>query len=251
LSSDSRRFAFLPRQFSLAFLARRFIDGTMIAALIPTSAGSRMLFNWFDVAVVLLIMLGFWRGRKRGMSRDFLPAGFWFSVVIAGGFGYERVGNWAMSQPFLRQIFGNGLSNHTTVYVSSYLLIALVAFAVFQLLKQFFKKRLAGGNAFGGGEYYLGTMAGIVRYLCIGLAALALINAPYYSAADIAATEAYNNRWYGGGLKEYSGDFIPDLQEVQASIFRDSRLGPLIKHKLGLLLINTTQTAPGTAPSAI
>jgi hypothetical protein len=75
--------------------------------------------------------------------------------------------------------------------------------------------------------------------------ALALLNAPYYSLADIAKAKAYNNRWYGGGLKDYNGDFIPSVDEVQVSIFKESLIGPFIKDNLSMLLINTTETAPG------
>ena len=54
------------------------------------------------------------------------------------------------------------------------------------------------------------------------------------------AKQAYNNRWYGGGLKNYSGDFIPTVYEVQDSIFKQSLLGPFIKGNLSMLLINST-----------
>jgi hypothetical protein len=40
-------------------------------------------------------------------------------------------------------------------------------------------------------------------------------------------------------LKDYSGDFIPTVPEVQDSIFRKSLLGPLIKNNLSMLLINS------------
>ena len=69
-------------------------------------------------------------------------------------------------------------------------------------------------------------IAGIIRFACILLFFLALLNAPYYSAAEIAATKAYNNRWYGGGMKEFSGDFFPSLQQVQAGVFVNSISGP-------------------------
>jgi hypothetical protein len=71
------------------------------------------------------------------------------------------------------------------------------------------------------------------------MVALALLNAPYYSSADIAAAKAYNNRWYGGGLKDYSGNFIPSVYDVQDSVFKQSITGPLIKTYLSILLINT------------
>ena len=81
------------------------------------------------------------------------------------------------------------------------------------------------------------------------LVALALLNGPYYTLADIAGAKAYNNRWYGGGLKDYNGDFIPSVDEVQASVFKESLLGPLIKDNLSVLLINTIDKVKKTAHS--
>ncbi|HEY5040375.1 MAG TPA: hypothetical protein VIK53_00040, partial [Verrucomicrobiae bacterium] len=83
---------------------------------------------------------------------------------------------------------------------------------------------------------------------CIILFALALLNAPFYSAADVEAAKAYNNRWFGGGLKGYNGDFIPSVAEVQASVFQNSLLGPAIKNYFSAVLINGA--APGKKPVA-
>ena len=66
---------------------------------------------------------------------------------------------------------------------------------------------------------------------------LALLHAPHYTSAEIQARRAYEKRWYGGGL--YNGNYIPDLQTVQESVFKSSYLGPRIKDSLGMLLINT------------
>jgi hypothetical protein len=99
--------------------------------------------------------------------------------------------------------------------------------------------RLTGSNFFGSAEYYLGMLSGLVRYACILLVALALLNAPHYTAADIANSEAYNARWFGGGLQGYSGDYFPTVQSVQQSVFKKSLIGPLIKKYLDVLLINS------------
>jgi hypothetical protein len=69
------------------------------------------------------------------------------------------------------------------------------------------------------------------------LAVLALLNAPFYTAADIKTHDAYVKRWFGGGL--YSGDYFPSLQTVQEQVFTKSFTGPYIKDYLGPLLIET------------
>jgi hypothetical protein len=44
-------------------------------------------------------------------------------------------------------------------------------------------------------------------------------------------------------MKEYSGDFIPTVYEVQDNIFKKSLLGPLIRQNLSMLLINSNGAA--------
>ena len=202
-----------------------------------------MSFNWFDVALVLVLGFGFWRGRKRGMSREALPTAFWLVAVIAAGLCYQMLGDLVQSTGYVKKIFGTSVNERTTSYVICYLVIVMAAFSIYSILAKHFRERVSGSNAFGSGEYYLGIIAGIIRYACITLFFLALINAPYYSQAEIAAQQAYNNRWYGGGLKGYNGDFIPTMPEFQQAIFKQSILGPVIQDNLGALLIQST--APG------
>jgi len=113
------------------------------------------------------------------------------------------------------------------------------------------KRRLEGSNVFGSSEYYFGIISGVIRYFCIVLFFMALLNAPVYSKAELAAQQAYNNRWYGGGLKDYKGDFIPTLNELQVSVFVNSLTGPFIKDWFSLLLINTIPPGGLTKPPVI
>ncbi len=92
---------------------------------------------------------------------------------------------------------------------------------------------------FGGSEYYLGMISGTVRYVCIVFFVLALLNAPYYTPSEIQARKEYNNRVFGGGQKGFTGDYIPNMQEVQEQVFKKSLVGPFIKDKLDMFLIET------------
>jgi len=209
------------------------------AVLKTTPWWQNLSLNWFDVAIVLVLAFGFWRGRKRGMSREALPTAFWLVAVIGAGFGDQPLGNLLLSTGYVKQVFGTSVNERTMAYVVSYLAIFLVAFMVYSMLAKVFKEKVSGSNAFGGGEYYLGIIAGMVRYACIALFFLSLLNAPYYSAADIAAQKAYNNRWFGGGLKDYNGDFIPSIAEIQADVFQHSLAGQAIHSDLSALLIQS------------
>lgn len=228
----------------------------MLAVSIPNATAwyQHLGFNWFDVALVGLLIFGFWRGRKRGMTKELLPTLQWLAILLVAGFGHVFVGAWLEERGYVRQVlnlqqFLRNLNEHTAALMTGYLGIALIIFVVFVGLKQKFNPKLEGSNVFGGNEYYWGVAAGLIRYVCYVLVALALLNAPVYTQADIAATEAYNNRWYGGGMKEYNGDFIPPMYEVQDNIFKKSLIGPLIKQNLSVLLINSGGNAKQHAQS--
>jgi uncharacterized membrane protein required for colicin V production len=192
--------------------------------------------NWFDAALLVLLGFGIFRGRVNGMTKELGPMFQWLAVVIVGGLGY----------PFLAQIY------HDQCHMSKlwsallgYLSIATVFFLIFTPIKKVLRKRGEKGGLFGGAEYYLGMFAGMVRYAAIVLFVMALLNARSYTAAELAAKKAYNERWYGGGI--YSGDYMPDLHTAQESVFKQSFSGPYIKDGLGMLLV---QTGPGNSGAA-
>jgi uncharacterized membrane protein required for colicin V production len=208
-------------------------------------ASSGLSFNWFDVAVIVILAFGLFRGRKNGMSRELLPAFQWVALVLVCGLGYSPVA----------RIFRNATSlNQLTSDVLAYLLLASVVWVLTSIPKHKFADRLAVSNFFGASEFYLGMFMGIIRFACILLAGLALLNAPFYTTADIEAHAAYVQRWYGGGMQGYSGDFIPSLQNVQEQVLEKSFIGPCVKKYLRPLLINTVQpdakksSAPQTQP---
>jgi uncharacterized membrane protein required for colicin V production len=204
-----------------------------------------LAFNWFDVAIAIVLGLGFWRGRRRGMTKELLPTLQWVAILLGAGFGHIFLANWFEQQGFVKQVFGNTFDQRTAALISAYVIIALVILIVFTVVKRKMNSKLEGSNVFGGNEYYWGIPAGIVRYASILLVALALVNAPFYSASDISRIKKYNldNFAAGGnvkGMENDTGDFVPSLYEVQDSIFKESLIGPFIKDDLSMLLINTT-----------
>jgi uncharacterized membrane protein required for colicin V production len=214
----------------------------MIGADIPNLALDNLPVNWFDAVILGLLIFGFFRGRKRGMSREFLPLLKWVSLVVGSGLGYP------MAAELLVNIFQLSKSNS---YIFGYLLLACVILLVFRFLKWLLASRMGDKTFFGGGEYYLGMLSGMIRYACMVLAVVALLNAPYYTAADIKQHDAYVKRWFGGGL--YSGDFFPSLHTVQEQVLIKSFTGPYIKDYLGPLLIESTpppEAKPEAKPNA-
>jgi uncharacterized membrane protein required for colicin V production len=214
----------------LVFCREGFNFDFMIAVATQSFALDKLPFGWFDVALVAVLGFGLFRGRKNGMTKEVLPMFHWVATVLVCGLAYEMVGQ------LIINFSGWG---KLACYLLSYFSLMFLVYLLFILMKKIFMPRLTGSNFFGSGEYYMGMVSGFIRYACVLFVALALLNAPYYTAADIASSKAYNARWYGGGQEGFSGDFFPTLQSVQAAVFKGSLTGKFIKDYAGVMLVNT------------
>jgi uncharacterized membrane protein required for colicin V production len=182
--------------------------------------------NIFDLIVLVVLILGIVRGRKHGMSEELLLLVKWLAVLFACAFLYEPVGAvFAQESPF------SLLSSYLIVYVGAGLLI-LGAFA---LVKHGLGGKLLGSDVFGRSEYYLGMGSGMIRYACMLLAAMALLNARYFSPKQVHAMTAFQQDVYGS-------EFFPTLHSAQAIVFERSLTGSWIRGNLGFLLIKPTQS---------
>jgi uncharacterized membrane protein required for colicin V production len=179
----------------------------------------------FDFILVVVLVVGVLRGRKHGMSEELMPLLKWLAVIIIGALIYEPLGHLlAQSTPFTL------VSSYLMVYVG----IALVVFSGFALVKHSLGGKLVGSDIFGGAEYYLGMVAGLVRVSCMLVAGLALLNARYFSPKEVKAMENFQNDVYGS-------NFFPTLHTLQAGVFEHSLTGPWIRDNLGFLLIKQTE----------
>ena len=184
--------------------------------------------NWFDLLVFIVLLLGVRQGRKNGMSVEMVPMLQWLAIVAIGALGYRALGNWlAMNSPM----------SHLFCFITMYVVLAILTKCAFSLLKKGAGGKLVGSDIFGRAEFYLGMFAGSVRFLCILLAALALLNAPYYSSQEMASNKAYQDDMYGS-------NFFPGLCNVQVQVFKESFLGSLLKKKAEFLLIASTKGEP-------
>ena len=203
------------------------------AASRPATHG--LPFNWFDVLVVVVLGFGLFRGRRNGMSKELLPLLQWVVMVPVCGLGY----------PLLAGMLAGLIPDKLWGNVVAYLSLALVVFIVFTLVRQQLDEKLIKSNFFKGGEYYLGMLSGMVRYACVMLFLLALLNAPVYSPAEITQQKAFDEKNFGGGL--FAGNYFPHLFQIQSAAFKESLIGPSIKDNLGILLINTGPPGTGGA----
>jgi len=183
----------------------------------------KLPFNWFDFVLLAVLVVGVLRGRKHGMSEELLGLLNWLTILFVCAFTYEPLG----------KLFAGSFSL-LFCYVMAYIAIALLILIAFAAIKRALGGKLLGSDIFGKSEYYLGMAAGLVRFVCILLAVLALLNARYFSPNEVKAMENFQNEVYGS-------NFFPTLHSLQSVVFERSLVGPLIKDHLGFLLIKPTE----------
>jgi len=209
------------------------------AAAVATPATNGTSFNWFDMVVVVALGFGLFRGRRNGMSKELVPLLEWLVLVPACGLGC----------PMLAGVLDGFLPNKLLSAIAAYLAIAVAVFIIFALIKRGVGDKLVKSDFFKGAEYYLGMLAGMVRYACVLLFALALLNARVYTPAEIARQKAADQKNFGGGSGSgFQGNFFPHLFTLQAGVFKESFAGPLVKTNANMLLINTGPPGGDTAP---
>ena len=183
----------------------------------------KLPFNFFDFILLAVLVAGVLRGRKHGMSEELLGLFKWLAILIICALAYEPIGKMFV-----------GSFTLLFCYVMAYLTAGLVVLIVFAGIKRALGGKLLGSDIFGKAEYYLGMGSGLVRFSCMLLAALALLNARYFSPTEVKAMENFQNDVYGS-------NFFPTLHTVQSAVFERSLLGPWIKENLSFLLIKPTE----------
>ncbi len=181
--------------------------------------------SWVDFAVVLLLGVGLWRGRKRGMSEELLDIIKWALIVVVAGFGYQPVAQLVLS---FTAIF-----SPLAMYVGAYMLISIVILVIFAAIRKSAGDKLIGSDAFGSAEYYLGMMAGVFRYACILIVGMSFLNARHYSPEEVKAKTKYQEDNFGT-------TFFLTLPDLQQEVFKRSMFGRFAGEHLQIVLIRPT-----------
>ena len=182
--------------------------------------------NLFDLVVILVLGAGIAKGRKRGMSEELMSLLSWLAILFGGAALYEPAGDWLAQYT---NLFGR-----LSCYLVAYVVVALLVLLLFAGIKRGLGGKLLGSDIFGRSEYYLGMGAGVVRFSCVLLAGLALLNARFFSPTEVRAMQKYNDEWYGN-------DYFPGLHSMQTTVFDKSLTGVWIKQNLDFLLIKPTE----------
>lgn len=183
--------------------------------------------NWVDFVTVLVICVGFMRGRKRGLSEEILDVTKWLLIVVVAGLFYYRLGELMSKRPLLSPL---------SYFVISYLLLVLAVWLVFGFLKKRFGEKIIESDIFGRFEFYGGMLAGTVRWACVYFVVLSLLHAPHYTPEERAQRKReveYN----------YGSDFFPSIVKLQDAVFTASLTGKTAADQLDLFLMDQVSGA--------
>ena len=194
-----------------------------------------MKFPWFDIVVAAVLIVGLFRGRKRGMSLELLSVFQVLVVVVAGAEVYRPLGDKLAEA-------ANGTITRLLSYVIVYVAFIIVVHMIFSRLRRAVGEKLVGSDIFGSMEYYFGMVAGIIRYAALTIIFLALMHA---KAIDYKAAEDYRK----AQLKELGSSFFPSFTEIQIEIFDNSYTGKFVAKHLQHLLIEGPKTEVKPAKS--
>src|ERR1035437_10004398 len=169
--------------------------------------------NLFDLVLIIVLIVGLAQGRKHGMSEELMSLLNWLAILFGCAALYEPAG-----------LFVGGFTSmfgRLSCFLLAYVGVAVGLLLVFALIKRALGGKLLGSDIFGQAEYYLGMGAGLVRFSCILLAGLALLNARYFNPLEVRAMEKFQDDVYGS-------NFFPTLHSLQATVFDKSLTGPWI-----------------------
>lgn len=196
---------------------------TCLAAL--PNFGS-LSFNYIDGIVAVWLIIGIILGRKGGMTQQLLPCLKWIAIAAVAGLFYG---------PLASIIYKSTTGAVTQLWskVIAYVIIALAINMVFIWIKAAIGEKLTGSDYFGGYEYYLGMLAGLIRFACIFIVLCAIMHVRVYTLADLAEDEKEQR-------KNFEDIRFPTYSSVQYAILRESFTGRSIDQYLHPILISST-----------
>jgi uncharacterized membrane protein required for colicin V production len=204
-----------------------------VAVLPPAVVNAK--FDYFDILALAWLFIGLWWGRKRGMSQEFLPLLQWLGIVTAAGLLYAPFGILIHKSVQFGMLWSN---------ITAYLLIAVGVHLVYLWLKRLLAEKLVKKDLFGRSEYYLGMIAGFVRFGCILLVGMALMNSRVATAADLAQMEKFQAAWF-------SDIRFPTYGEFQHDVLLNSCTGNWVESNLKTVLIASENSAPSPKSESI
>jgi hypothetical protein len=112
------------------------------------------------------------------------------------------------------------------------------------LARQQLGEKVVSGDAFGGYEYYLGMVAGLLRAVCIVVFVLALMHAPRVDRTEL-------DKQIKAQKENLGSIYFPPFGQIQLDIQEHSIAGRVAEKHLKFLLITVDASAGGPSKEGI
>lgn len=133
--------------------------------------------SWFDISVLILMLIGFIHGRRNGISVELLDVTKWLTVIVLGNLYYRPFGDWFATRAGI---------THNYADLFMYIAIMMAVLSGFELIKKVAHGKLFSKAFFGKMETRFGMVAGTVRYLCYIFIGIVILNTPIYGPHELA-----------------------------------------------------------------
>lgn len=190
---------------------------------------SELPVSWVDFVTLIVLLVGFTRGRRRGLSEELLDTVQWVAIVVVGALCYRQVAALLAQKPLLSPAANS---------IFSYIAIALVLKIIFTLIKKRFGQKLIESDVFGRFEFYAGMLAGMLRWTCMYFALLNMLHAPHYTPEEIAHRLKQADYNWGS-------DIFPSVDKMQATVFQGSLTGKTAEKYLRAWMIDPSSISAG------
>lgn len=193
---------------------------------------SALHLNWFDMTVLVWLIIGLFMGRKHGMSQELLPLTQWIAVVVIASLFYKVIA-YPLSQR-------TGLTLLPCA-LAAYVFIGCLVYGLLGNLKKKLDDKFQEGDYFGKGEYYLGMASGVIRFTCILICLLAVMNTRIITKSERDATLKMQKQ-------NFEDIHFPTYGEIQYDMLFESSTGNFVRAYLPHFLITPVNANDAPEP---
>jgi uncharacterized membrane protein required for colicin V production len=172
--------------------------------------------NWFDIAVLFLVLLGARRGFRQGLSEEFIGLLQWLAGLSLFGFWHM---SWAheLSRWFkIRLVYGELLVVLGLLMGTSWLSSKIEEIWI----ENSFNLEIATGI-----DQFLGMFCGLLKSMCLAFALMALLSFPSFTKSDLISSKEYQREWFG--TLEF-----PTVGDLQQEVISQSYTGQKVQRLL-------------------
>lgn len=206
-----------------------------MVALPAMPAFNKPVCNYIDGIIAVWLLVGIYRGKRRGMTQEILPTLQWIFIIVLGGLFYASLASLILK-------YCKGAFTTLWANITGYIIIAALIHLLFLWIKERIGHKLIGSDYFGAMEYRLGMLTGLLRFACIVIFVFALMHSRVYTDDELAAIEKFQQ-------KSFEDIRFPTYATIQHSALKESFTGREVEANLDRLLITSSAGSGPSKPS--